>query len=71
MFLGKPWIEKDQVRRKEEEDIEQKKKELRDFMARIIVCLIEEQHDKSKKLRAKYQAIEVERTQEDLKHLSI
>jgi hypothetical protein len=33
LLLGKTWIEKDQVRRKaEEEAIEQKKKELRDFM---------------------------------------
>jgi hypothetical protein len=42
-LLGKPWIEKDQIRRKEEEEaLEQKKQELRDFMARRIVCLIEE-----------------------------
>jgi hypothetical protein len=32
ILLGKTWIEKDQIRRKqEEEDLEQKKKELRDF----------------------------------------
>ena len=35
ILLGKTWIEKNQIRRKqEEEDLEQKKKELRDFMAR-------------------------------------
>jgi hypothetical protein len=33
IFLGKTWIEKDQIqRKKEEEDLEQKKKELRYFM---------------------------------------
>jgi hypothetical protein len=34
MLLGKPWIERDQIRRKEEEILEQKKKELKDFMTR-------------------------------------
>jgi hypothetical protein len=41
--------------KEEEEALEQKKKELRDFMARRITCLIE---DKSKLLRATYQAVE-------------
>jgi hypothetical protein len=72
LLLGKTWIERDQIRRKEEEEaIEQKKKELRDFMARRIACLIEEQEDKSKQLRARDLAVEVERTQEDLKNLSM
>jgi hypothetical protein len=36
-FLGKTWIEKDQIQRKhEEKDLEQKKKELRDSMARRV-----------------------------------
>jgi hypothetical protein len=36
-LLGKTWVEKDQIRRKaEEEATEQKKKELRDFIARKI-----------------------------------
>jgi hypothetical protein len=35
--LGNTWNEKDQIRRKEEEEaIEQKKKELRDFIAKKI-----------------------------------
>jgi hypothetical protein len=43
ILLGKTWIEKYQIQRKqEEEDLEQKKQELRDFMARIIVHLLEE-----------------------------
>jgi hypothetical protein len=42
IFLGKTWIEKDQVLRKEEEeDLEQKNKELRDFMAIRIAHLME------------------------------
>jgi hypothetical protein len=62
IVLGKPWIEKDQSRRKEEEALEKKKRELKDFMTRRIVHLIEEQENKSKlfNLDAK-----VERTQED------
>jgi hypothetical protein len=72
LLLGRTWIEKDQIRRKEEEEaIEQKKKELRDFMARRIACLIEEQEAKSKQLRARELAVEVERTQEGLKNLSM
>ena len=35
MLLGKPWIERDQTRRQEEEKVlEQKKKELKEFMTR-------------------------------------
>jgi hypothetical protein len=41
MLLGKPWIEGDQARRKEEEILEQKKQELKDFMTRRIAHLIE------------------------------
>jgi hypothetical protein len=37
LLLGNTWIEKDQIKRKvEEEDIEKKKKELKDFIARKI-----------------------------------
>jgi hypothetical protein len=49
MLLGKPWIERDQARRKEEEEVlEQKKQELKDFMTRRITHLIEEQKNISK-----------------------
>jgi hypothetical protein len=42
MLLGKPWIEKDQARRKEEEEVlEQKKQELKYFMTIRITHLIE------------------------------
>jgi hypothetical protein len=43
ILLGKTWIEKDQARRKEEEVLEHKKKELKYFMNRRISHLIEEQ----------------------------
>jgi hypothetical protein len=42
MLLGKLWIERNWTKRKEEEVLEQKKKELKDFMTRRIVHLIEE-----------------------------
>jgi hypothetical protein len=43
MLLGKPWIVRDQFRGKgeEEEFLEQKKQELKDFMTRRIAHLIE------------------------------
>jgi hypothetical protein len=72
LLLGKTWIEKDQIRRKaEEEATEQKKQELRDFIARKIERLIQEQEDKSKQQRARELVVEVERTQEGLKNLSM
>jgi hypothetical protein len=81
LFLGKTWIEKDQITRKaEEEATEKKKKELRDFKARKIDRLIEEREDKSKKRRKLTTheeqketelANKVERMQEDLKNLPI
>jgi hypothetical protein len=43
MLLGKPWIEIDHARRKEEEEgLDQKKQELKYFMTRRITHLIEE-----------------------------
>ena len=52
LFLGKTWIEKDWIRRKEKEEaIEKKKKELRDFIYRKIDRLMEEREDKSKEKR--------------------
>jgi hypothetical protein len=42
MFHRKPWIERDQaIRQEEEEVLEQKKQELKDFMTRRITHLIE------------------------------
>jgi hypothetical protein len=65
MLLGKTWIERDQTRRKEEEVLEQKKQELKDFMTRRIAHLIEEQENRSKLFRTRNLDVEVERTQED------
>jgi hypothetical protein len=65
MLLGKTWIEKDQARRKEEEVLEHKKQELKDFMTRRITHLIEEQENRSKLFRTRNLDVEVERTQED------
>jgi hypothetical protein len=43
MLIGKPWIDRAQDRQKEEEEAtEQKKQDLKDFMARRIAQLIEE-----------------------------
>jgi hypothetical protein len=41
MLLGKPWIERYQATRKQEEVLEKKKQELKDFMTRRIAHLIE------------------------------
>jgi hypothetical protein len=71
-LLGKTRIERDHIRRREEEEaIEHKKQELRDFMSKRIARLIKEQEDTSKKLRTRDLAVEVERTQEGLKNLSM
>ena len=51
--------------------MEQKKKELRDFMAKRIARLIKEQEDKSKQMRDSDLAVEVERMHEGLKNLSM
>jgi hypothetical protein len=72
LLLGKTWIEKDQIKRKaEEEATEKKKQELRDFVARKIDRLTEEQEDKSKQQRERELVVEVEITQEGLKDLSM
>jgi hypothetical protein len=71
MLLEKPWIKKDQARRKEDEVLEHKKQELKDFMTRRITHLIEEQENMSKLFRTRNLDVEVERTHEDLRHLSV
>jgi hypothetical protein len=43
MLLGKPWIDRDQARRKEEEAVlEQQNQELKEFMSKRITHLIAE-----------------------------
>jgi len=71
MLLGKNWIKKEQVRRKEKEVSDQKKKDLKDFMTRRITHLIEEQENRSKLFKTKNLDVEVERTHEELRQLSV
>ena len=71
MLLGKTWIEKDQAKRKEEEVLEKKKQDLRDFMTKRITHLLKEQEDHPKLLRARHRDVKIERTQEDLRYLSV
>ena len=53
-LLGKIWIEKDQIQRKEEKEaLEQKKQELMEFMTRKIAYLMEEQENRSKLLNTR------------------
>jgi hypothetical protein len=66
MLIGKPWIERDQARQKKEEEVlEHKKQELKDFMTRRIACLIEEQENKSKIFNTRNLDVEAARTLED------
>jgi hypothetical protein len=67
MLLGKPWIDRDQARRKEEEEfLEQKKQELKDFMTRRIAHLIAEQENRSKLFNTIGPYVKASRTLEDL-----
>jgi hypothetical protein len=51
-LLGKIWIEKDQIQRKEEKEaLEQKKQELMEFMTRRISYLMEEQENRSQAIK--------------------
>jgi hypothetical protein len=70
ILLGKHWIERDQARRKEEEVLEQKKQELKDFMTRRITHLIEEQETRLKLFRMRMSKLEEhKRNHKRLKHL--
>jgi hypothetical protein len=71
MLLGKPWIEKDRARRKEEEVLEQKKKELKYFMTRRITHLIEEQKNRSKLFNTRDPDVEFARTLEDPQKIEV
>ena len=65
ILIGKPWIEKDQAIRKEEEVLEHKKQDLKDFIARRIAHLIEEQENRAKLFKTKDQNVKAGRTLED------
>jgi hypothetical protein len=62
MLLGNPWIERDQARKKEEENVlEHQKQELKEFMAKRITQLIEEQENRSKIYHTRDLNVEAER----------
>jgi hypothetical protein len=66
ILKGKPWINRDQAKQKDEEEfLEKKKKELKDFMTRRIAHLIEEQENKLKLFNTRDLDVEVARTLED------
>jgi hypothetical protein len=66
MLIGKPWIDRDQARRKEEEEVlEQKKQELKYFMTKRITHLIEEQKSRSQIVNTSNSDVEDKRTLED------
>jgi hypothetical protein len=66
-LLGKFWIEKEQIRRKEEkESLEQKKQELMEFMTRRITYLMEEQENRSKLFDTRDLDVEAIRALEEL-----
>jgi hypothetical protein len=66
MLIEKPWIDRDQARRKEEEEVlEQKKQELKDFMNKRIAHLIEEQKSISQIFNTSNSDVEAKRTLED------
>jgi hypothetical protein len=65
-LLGKIWIEKDQIRRKEEKEaLEQKKQELMEFMTRRIAYLMEEQENRSPLLNTRNLDVEAIRALEE------
>ena len=66
MLLGKPWIKKDQDKRKKEEEVlEKKKQELKEFMTRRITHLIEEHKKRSKLFNTRDPDVKVARTLEE------
>jgi hypothetical protein len=72
MLLGKPWIERDQARNKEEEKVlEQQRQELQDFMTRRIAQLIEEQENKSKLFDTRSLDVKATRELEDLQKIEV
>jgi hypothetical protein len=66
MLIEKPWIHREQARRKQEEEVlEQKKQELKDFMTRRIAHLIEEHKRISQIFNTRTSNVEAKRTLED------
>jgi hypothetical protein len=72
MLLGKPWIERDQARKKEEEEVlEQQRQELKDFMTRRIAQLIEEQENRSKLFDTRSPDVKTARALEDSQKIEV
>jgi hypothetical protein len=72
MLLGKPWIKRDQARKKEEEKVlEQHRHELTDFMNRRIAQLIEQQENKLKLFDTQSLDVKVARALEDSQKIAI
>jgi hypothetical protein len=72
MLLGKPWIDRDHARKKEEEEVlEWKKLELNDFMTRKITQLMVEQEDKSKLSDTRSPDVEATGTSEDIQKAEV
>jgi hypothetical protein len=64
MLLGKPWIERDQSRKKEEEEVfEQQRQELKDFMTKRIAQLIKEQENHLKPFDTRSPDVKAKATQ--------
>jgi hypothetical protein len=71
-LLGNIWIEKDHIRRKEEkESLEQKKQELMEFMTRRTAYLMEEQENRSPLLNTRNLDVEVVRVLEEAQKTEI
>jgi hypothetical protein len=71
-LLGKIWIEKDHIRRKEEkESLGQKKQELMEFMTRRITYLMEEQENRSQLLNTRDLDVEAIRALEEPQNTEI
>jgi hypothetical protein len=71
-LLGKIWIEKDQIRRKEEKEaLEQKKQELMELMTRRIAYLMEEQENRSQPLNTRNLDVEAIRALEEPQKIEI
>jgi hypothetical protein len=71
-LLGKIWIEKDQIRKKEEKEaLEQKKQELMECMTRRITYLMEEQENISKLLNTRELDVEAIRALEEPQNTEI
>ena len=71
MLIGKPWIDRDKSRQNEEEVLEQKKQELKDFMTKRITHLIEEQKSRSRIFNTSNPDVEAKRTLEDPQEIEL